>query len=128
MVLASPSWNKTSDIIVPFTVYSILTKLVTASYERHIWLYDRGDYEALSNDIRQTNWDEIKSNDIDKYAQDLTNQLTKLAKKHIPNKLITARQTDPPWLCNNIKKLMRKRKRLYDKYKRTNSIHDLEIR
>ena len=101
-------------------------KTVTASYERHIWLYDRGDYEALSNDIRQTNWDEIKSNDIDKYAQDLTNQLTKLAKKHIPNKLITTRQTDPPWLCNNIKKLMRKRKRLYDKYKRTNSIHDLE--
>ena len=84
-------------------------KTVTASHERHIWLYDRGDYEALSNDIRQTNWDEIKSNDIDKYAQNLTNQLTKLAKKHIPNKLITTRQTDPPWLCNNIKKLMRKK-------------------
>ena len=27
MVLASPSWNKTSDITVPFTVYSILIKL-----------------------------------------------------------------------------------------------------
>ena len=57
-------------------------KTVTASYERHIWLYDKGKgggggYEALSNDIRQTNWDEIKSNDVDKYAQDLTNQLSK---------------------------------------------------
>ena len=84
------------------------------------------NYEALSYDMRQTNWDEIKSIDVDKYAQDLTNQLTKLAKKHIPTKLIKVRQTDPPWLCNNIKKPMRKRKRLYDKYKSTNSIHDFE--
>ena len=101
-------------------------KTVTSSYERHIWLYDRGDYEAFSNDIRQTNWDDIKSNDIDKYAQDLTNHIIKLAKKHIPNKLIKTRQSDPPWLCNNIKKLMRKRKRLYDKYKRTKSSTDFE--
>ena len=28
MVLASPSWNKTSNITVPFTAYSILTKLL----------------------------------------------------------------------------------------------------
>ena len=55
-----------------------------------------------------------------------TNQLTKLTKNHIQNKLIKVRQTDPPWLCNNIKKLMRKRKRLYDKYKSRNSIHDFE--
>ena len=125
MVLASPSWNKTSDIIVPFTVYSILTKLLLL-HMKDIFGFMIGDYEALSNDIRQTNWNETKSNEIDKYAQDLTNQLTKLAKKHIPHKLIKTRQTDPPWLCNNIKKPMRKRKRLYDKYKRTNSIHDFE--
>ena len=124
--MASPSWNKTPDITVQFTVYSILTKLLQLNMKNIFGFMIRGHYEACSNDIRQTNWDEIKSNDVDKYAQDLTNQLTKLAKKHIPNKLIKTRQTDPPWRCNNIKKLTRKRKRLYNKYKRTNNIHDFE--
>ena len=115
MVLASTSWNKTSDITVSFTEYSI--KLLQLHMKDIFDFMIRGDYEVLSNDIRQTNWYEIKSNVVDKFAQDLANQLTKLAKKHIPNKLIKTCQTDPPWLCNNIKKLMRKRKLLYEKYK-----------
>ena len=35
--------------------------------------------------------------------------------------MITARKTDPPWLTNKIKKLLRKKKRLYDKYKKSNN-------
>ena len=35
--------------------------------------------------------------------------------------MITVRKTDPPWLTNNIKKLLRKKKRLYDKYKKSNN-------
>ena len=123
MVLASPSWNKTSDITVPFTVYSILIKLLQL-YMKDIFGFMKRGITKLFLMICQTNWDKINSNDVDKYAQDLTNQHIKLAKKHIPNKLIKSRQTDPP--CNNIKKLLRKRKCLYDKYKRTNSIHDYE--
>ena len=76
MVLASPSWNKISNITVPFTVYSILTKLLQLHMKDiFVFMMGGGDYEALSNDIRQTDWDEIKSNDVDKYAQHLTNKL-----------------------------------------------------
>ena len=39
-----------------------------------------------------------------------------LAKQHIPNKTIKIRQSDPPWLTCEIKKIIRKRKRLYKKY------------
>ena len=68
-----------------------------------------------------------KNNDIDEYANNLTECITKLAKKHISNKDIKIRKSDPAWLTTDIKQLMRKRKRLYDKYKRSKSITDFEI-
>ena len=49
-----------------------------------------------------------------------------LASKHIPNKTIRVRNSDPSWLSNSIKRLMRKRKRLFDKYKKSKSLLDFE--
>ena len=109
-------------------VYAVLkfhTK-PTAVYQRHIWLYDRGDFDSMAREIQDSNWDEVKDDDLDIYAKKLTDQFSKLASKYIPNKIIKVRQSDPPWLTNNIKKMMRKRKRLYDKYKRSNNIVDFE--
>ena len=68
----------------------------------------------------------MKENDIDIYANNVTNRIIELARKHIPNKNIKVRKSDPPWLNNIIKKLTRKRKRLFDKYKRTNNLNDFE--
>ena len=41
-------------------------------------------------------------------------------------KFIKVKQSDPHWISNNIKQMMRKRKRLYDKYKRTKNASDLQ--
>ena len=110
-------------------VYCVLKfdKLTTPVYTRHIWLYDRADYESFSRDLNDIDRNSIKSNDIDEYANNLTECITKLAKKHIPNKDIKIRKSDPAWLTTDIKRLMRKRKRLYDKYKRSKNITDFEI-
>ena len=64
-------------------------------------LFDRGDYQSLSRDIRETDWESLKSNDIDIYASNITNRISELADKHIPNK----RQSDPSWLTNEAKKI-----------------------
>ena len=80
-------------------------------YIRHIWLYDRGDYQSLSYELSETDWDSLKNRDINIYAANFTEQLTKLASRHIPNKTINVRKSDPVWLNNYIKRLMRKRKR-----------------
>ena len=85
-------------------------------------MYDRGDYQSFFRDVIDTNWNILKDNDIDIYANNVTNRIIELARKHIPNKNIKVRKSDPPWLNNIIKKLMRKRKRLFDKYKRTNNL------
>ena len=39
-----------------------------------------------------------------------------LASKHIPNKTIRVRNSDPSWLSNSIKRLMRKIKQFFDIY------------
>ena len=98
----------------------------SSTFTRHIWLYDRGDYDSFAREITNTDWNNLKDDDIDTYANNITNCIIGKATKHIPNKSIKIRQSDPPWLTNTIRKHMRKRKRYFDKYKRTNNSADFE--
>ena len=109
-------------------IYFVLNfrKTVTPVLRRHIWLYDRGDYQAFSQNIIETNWESLKNNDIDIYASNITDKISELAKKNIPNKTVKIRQSDPTWLTSEIKKMIRKRKRLYNKFKRSKSHSDFE--
>ena len=100
------------------------TRKTSPTFTRHVWLYDRGDYESFSRDLLEVDWNSLKDADVDVYATNVTNSITCLATKHIPNKHVKVRQTDPPWLTNNIRKLIRKRKRYYDKFKQTNNPTD----
>lgn len=101
-------------------------KKASPFFSRHIWLYDRGDYESFSRDVLDTNWDIFKSDNIDMYANNITERIIKLAEEHIPNKTVKVSQSDPVWFNNEIKKLIRKRKRNFDKFKRTANPNDFE--
>ena len=76
--------------------------------------------------IQETNWSMLKNDDINIYAKNVTEKISTLATQHIPNKTIKARKSDHPWLTNEIKIMIRKRKRLYNKYKITKNIIDFE--
>ena len=39
------------------------------SFKRHIWLFDRENYQALSTELNNTNWDNLKDADINKYCR-----------------------------------------------------------
>ena len=82
-------------------------------------LFDRGDFQSLSRDIRETDWESLKINDIDIYASHTTNRISELADKHIPNKKVKIRQSDPSLLMNAAKTLITKCKRLFKKFKGT---------
>ena len=60
-----------------------------------------------------TNWEILKDADINKYANNITEQILKSSSKHIPKKVINVRPSDPKWLNTKIKKLIRKRKRFF---------------
>ncbi|XP_053383769.1 uncharacterized protein LOC128549981 [Mercenaria mercenaria] len=96
-------------------------KLKQKCFDRLIWEYDRGDYDSLRAEIDNFNWNSCIDPDINIYASNIISQITVISKHNIPNKNITIRPSDVPWMNNNIRKNIRKRKRIYRKAKRTNS-------
>ena len=109
-------------------IYCVLNfnKTKIPIYNRKIFLYKRGNYGAFKDDLQRADWGSLKDDNVDIYASNFTDKILELTNKHIPNKTIKVRQSDPRWLTNKIKQLIRKKKRLYDKYKQTLGINDFE--
>lgn len=91
-------------------------------FKRQIWKYQEGNYETLKQKFLNTDWDSLKNSNIDIYATNITDHIKTLSYECIPNKIVNIRQMEPPWMHNELRKLMRKRKRAYDKAKRTNHV------
>ena len=87
-------------------------------YKRKIWKYDDGDYGQLRQLIQEFNLQSLKNEDINVYAENVTNKILELCELAIPNKTITVRPTDPPWVSGHIRRLIRRRKRAHRKAKR----------
>ena len=103
--------------LVSIGQHFITTRVVHLPKRTETSLITKSDQSGLNHQLEREN--SLKNDDIDIYATNITECITKYATKHIPNKDIKVRKSDPAWLTNNIKRLMRKRKRLYDKYKRS---------
>ena len=94
------------------------------SFTRHIWHYDRGNYDLMRNKTASFDWDSIKNNDINIYANNMNTTVTAIAKECIPNRCIKIKPAEPPWITTDVKRNIRKRKRAYKKVKRTKSESD----
>ena len=83
------------------------------TFKRRIWLYDKGNYTAFREKLKIEDWsDVIASNNLENFADIISETIIKAAAETIPNKIATIRPTEIPWLNNNIRKLIRKRNRL----------------
>ena len=71
--------------------------------------------------MADTNWDLLKCDNVDIYAENITKTILQIAGLCIPNKNVCISSRDLPWLNHNIKKKIRQRKRLYRKAKQSNS-------
>ena len=89
------------------------------SYVRTTWSYDRGDYNLLKQKASLTDWESFYDTDINKHALGITNHKTDIAKECIPNRVTCIRPCEPSWINSHIKYLIRRRKRVYRKAKRT---------
>lgn len=107
------------DIRYHCPVYSIFCfkKEMSKPFKRQIWLYEQGHYDAFRQRATEFDWNTVRHNDVNTYATQFSNKLSELAKEHIPTKTITVRPRDLPWMNGTIRNLMRKRNRLYKKYK-----------
>ena len=52
-------------------------KIITPTFTRYIYLYHLGDYQTLSHELTDTDWSSLKDDDIDTYAQNVTDTVRK---------------------------------------------------
>ena len=71
-----------------------------------------------------TDWNALHNSDINVYAERLIDKILEISKDCIPNKIVTIRPSDPPWMSTSIKRYIRKRKRAYRRAKQTNLMND----
>ena len=116
------------DVRYHCPVYVIFTfkKPLLKSFLRDLWLYNQGDFNLFRQFISDFNWDSIKGEDVNQYALNFTDKLINLAQDCIPHKQVRIRPHDLPWINGTIRKLMRKRNRLYKKYKRNKTVENYE--
>ena len=91
-------------------------------FRRKIWDFNRGNFTQYKEDLSNVDWNNlIAETDLNKAVQNVTNKIIETGEKNIPVKYITVRPKDPPWMCNYIRKTIRKRKRLHRKAKKSNN-------
>ena len=90
-------------------------------FKRRVWQYDRGDYDLLKQKAYSSDWNSPQNPEINVYAKNFYEHLIELTNSCIPNRQVTIRPTEPPWITTLIKKHIRMRKRAYKKAKRTNT-------
>ena len=101
------------------------TRMHTPSFRRKIWNYGLADYDKYrmilmdSNLLQKIEVDE----NIDQNIQVISDTIIKAAEESIPNKIVTIKPDDHPWITCHIKNLIRKRKRTYRQFKKTNNMH-----
>ena len=91
------------------------------SYMRHIWMYDRADFDLLRQKAADFDWASLRSDDISIYANNITEKIFSLSKECIPNKQVRIRPSEPVWMTSIIRHLIRKRKRAFRKAKLTDT-------
>ncbi|XP_053388703.1 uncharacterized protein LOC128551811 [Mercenaria mercenaria] len=94
------------------------------TFKRHIWLFDKGNYQLLREKAANINWHQLKHTNINTYTKNITDTILSISKSCIPNKDVTIRPSDPPWFPPNLKKMIRQRRRYYKKAQHTNTEHD----
>jgi len=78
--------------------------------------------ELNPGELNNINWENLLCDgNIESSVDNITDTLIKAAEKRIPNNTVTIRSLDPPWLHNEIRLAMRKRKRVHRKAKPMNT-------
>jgi hypothetical protein len=97
-------------------------------YLREVWSYNRGDYNGLVRELKNTPWHigpELYE-EIDDMAEYWHKSFMEACKIHVPNRFIKVRPRDKPWITHQVKDAIRKRNRMYKRFKRTRSLeHEL---
>ena len=87
------------------------------SYKRKVWEYNNANIAEIRHTLQNIDWDEKFQNlHVDSMANVFCNALMTVLNKHIPNKIFTFNDRDPPWMTREIKTAIKRKHRVYEKF------------
>ena len=95
-------------------------------YQRKIWFYDRADILAIKKSIDMFPWREtFRENSCPNWQVKKLNEiLLNICSNFIPNKVITVRPRQAPWITQSIKNFLKKKNRAYKTFIRNGQPED----
>jgi hypothetical protein len=125
--ITDPLQCSSKGVIEPFcsdhhAVYftTSFMKLKGQCYQRRVWDYENANYDLYRDILSECNWD-LDNKNVDDQVNKITDNIIKAGENSIPNKIVNIRPYDQPWIHNEIRKAIRKRKRVHKIAKETNS-------
>ena len=91
-----------------------------SSYRRTMWAYSDEAFEQYREALAAHEWNCLKVENANAACEEFSAELMSIAKSTIPNKEVTIRLHDKPWFNNYLRRLRRKRNRLFEKLKEKN--------
>jgi hypothetical protein len=87
-----------------------------------MWEFKNGNYNQYRQEIESTDWEFcFNHDDINTNCKYFTDTILAIAKRHIPNKLVTVRPKDQPWYNGYLRRLRRNKERAFKTYKQNKS-------
>ena len=113
---------------LPLILVLKFTRPSLRSYSRKLWNYSRADFDKYRKFLMEFHLENAaEQNEIENSVQIVQAAIFETAEKSIPNKTVIIRPNDHPWITCRIKSLIRKIKRLYKQFKKTNNFHCLSF-
>ena len=85
-----------------------------SSYQRVMWDYKSANFDGFRNALFEMEWDPLfESEEINDICESWTSKLLNIAKLFVPNKIVTVRPNDKSWYNGYLRRLNRKKLRLY---------------
>ena len=95
-------------------VYVEIKNSITTNYtfKRTLYIYSKLDEEEYLNKLSNVNWTDLVSlNTVDTAANLFSEKIMDIGKSCMPVKTISVRENDKPWITEEIKKQIRKKKK-----------------
>ena len=95
------------------------------------FLYARGDYSSLKNDLKEVNWTEIKDLDVTKEWDSFANKVEETMEKNIPKSKpcrtkVDTKKKKPFWMCKEALTKVKKKYHAWKRYTATKHYKDYE--
>ena len=83
----------------------------TTKINRNVWNYSRADWAGMKEQLKERDWEDMRSMSADEAAETLTETILNLAESYIGKKSLQEIKSSHPWLTDEIIQLTEQRRK-----------------